>query len=1317
MDFCKPPNIHYKCETFSIPAVDLLSLFFHFVSHSLDFYTIFIHLPSPSIYPSFLLSSPKMEIVILAAAFIGANIWGIFGPVPFTNINPAHTFLERFLGSVQLTSTIYALQEVHPLVFPEVLLEEPWRSKRGKPPAETIEVLKTVTDYLTQNITGYVTDYVTVWTTPDVTPTNKTQQEELAKSTSLAPIWDGYGYPDPGSAFPPFSEYYSAVPYAVAIVLVSFIVLFNLRRLFEKMKAKKPKTVEFDAATFEQLVGALKQEFQHRVAAQGPENESVDSVTRRSNIAGILDLVKIPSRSQLENDPPTIDALIDVSQRVTRVEELMKMVFPYTGRPAADGSGNAAPTGPETRFQPAEQEGAMTYKEEFDKKLKDIDDGMKNYTRLADELESVKEEMQNEANTQEMLRNDIKAVRDELSSLYSAMMPIDGDARDLSDIEKTDLHHYTDAKVSQSNIVLHAKYNELAERLDSRANTRLTEYTTKADVAALDRRMNDGFSFVYHRTNETRRMINDLQVTPSGRLFNRQQLSSLVSGVITDDPTIQEMLKRYKAITKAALEDRAMLRQLSEKIDSVHGTTAFLAAENAKAWDSINAAGSTHSSDECTGFNGESYGEPLFEDLQPTHSPVLSDLASSPTTSPKGKIWKGKEPMHQAFNDNDSDMDSTKSPETVITSIWRGRTASPRPAAPTPAAPATDEVEAKPQSTSASGQGYREPSRKPRVRFPPENQEPLLDDASTGAFDFFTATNRDIGGGGSYQSSPEQEAQRPASPAQPQEPEQPLKLDDVKVDKGKTDDQQAEHPPAAAASVEQEIPTTVNPSTVENSAKQHGKSDSPREKEQADTVPQGAPTHPSPLEKEQPSATTPQGTPIYTAFNPTRYGHAEHMEKLESQPSAAVKKEEHPKQHTQSSKLQEQKQTSTAPQGSPKPPSPRDKEQPATAPQGTSVYPPVDPTGYGHATHIEKLESQPPVAVRKENHPKQHTPPGKLQEKQQQSTAPQGSPKPPPSGPTKGLETARSQPPAPATKDDTPKQDTQSDKPQETEKTQSAPQTGTAPQMAPKPPMLPFDPSQYGGKEFMKRVNTQPRVLAAGRSSPPKQQPQSDTLQGQRSSIHDNPWQAAREGLKPPSQLSDPSKCGPKPLANIPTYPPAGTKRDYQPRTPNKPGPGQKKGAQGKGQQVRRDPMGPPPPAREAATGEEQRQLQGWNTFGTRALDREREEDTRLLEQSKNVGSLKTLDWKPSVTWKPRRVPPGLSAPDSGRRSSEPVAGARAGEAQTEAERGKSQAAAGGEEPRTRLPGLATSMHARPGDIVKIGDEQFEVPSRRGSAS
>ncbi|GFF64348.1 hypothetical protein CNMCM6936_003957 [Aspergillus lentulus] len=99
-----------------------------------------------------------MEATIFVLSSLATNLAGIYWHVPFTVVDPHHTFLERLVGSVQVSSTIYTLRYWHSLVFSEfpeaANCESPCESSCESPAQKTSiklgDMLKNVMDQYVQ---------------------------------------------------------------------------------------------------------------------------------------------------------------------------------------------------------------------------------------------------------------------------------------------------------------------------------------------------------------------------------------------------------------------------------------------------------------------------------------------------------------------------------------------------------------------------------------------------------------------------------------------------------------------------------------------------------------------------------------------------------------------------------------------------------------------------------------------------------------------------------------------------------------------------------------------------------------------------------------------------------------------------------------------------------------------------------------------------------------------------------------------------------------------------------------------------------------
>lgn len=87
-----------------------------------------------------------MDLTILTIVFVTSNLWGMYRHVPFTNINPSRSFLERAISSFQLTGAVYTLQEIHPLVFPEIVQErhDAWLNEHPPLQSELNDIIQHV---------------------------------------------------------------------------------------------------------------------------------------------------------------------------------------------------------------------------------------------------------------------------------------------------------------------------------------------------------------------------------------------------------------------------------------------------------------------------------------------------------------------------------------------------------------------------------------------------------------------------------------------------------------------------------------------------------------------------------------------------------------------------------------------------------------------------------------------------------------------------------------------------------------------------------------------------------------------------------------------------------------------------------------------------------------------------------------------------------------------------------------------------------------------------------------------------------------------
>ncbi|RJE21208.1 hypothetical protein PHISCL_06451 [Aspergillus sclerotialis] len=852
-----------------------------------------------------------MDPVILAVAFIGMNIWGMYGNIPFTGINPTTTFFDRFLGSVQVTSVIYALQDIHPKVFPEVLDPPPSETTPNFPlPPKTQEVVRTVTEYV-KLTAGFSS------------PTHGFGNGTSSNQTDLQLVSRVY------DDIPSYGWYFPKIWLSVYPVVSAFAIFLIWEVIRKIVRPKEKDKVVLDATLFAQLVAALNDEFKHRHSSQVGEEEDADSVARRANIIGVLDLVKIPPRSQLEDDPPTIESLIDMSQRISRAEEFIKCAFPYTGQGDAKSSGDGS-SGPEpgTALQESGQKKTTTYKAAFDKAMNDIDESVNNYAKITNELRQA-------SVAQETIQQQIRTLQYEFKNLKDAMAPTSdsgSDQMELSETEGSDARRYTDEKIKMSNTVCQAKYNMLGEKLAT------LDDNFRKTLEVIRDRQTKGFQYVEHK-------IKDALQTPAGQLFDKTQLSKLVGESILLDKTIRELVSRSNIAIKTLGENREGIRnlkELKEQVEKIYFTTALVTAENEKIWETIKTISPENVPKRVPGdiIAAAPERKSLGDDAESASSTVPPGVATKPSPrssstasvggqmkddpkelpKPEKKAKKPKEPnLYDAEtepeSEEDEDPDSTRPPSTEK-QISESSKVDQTP-------PVTGEGDTKPLSKTDRPEGEGDSKEKKLQEIPqdqqaPSNKEPVPRRTTTRAFDFFNAA-----GHGEVKADG-------IRPLTEQEKDGKTRESPTKVGKETSGEQQTGRPEETTVlrPVPMHSPTIT--ARKEETSKQHAQPDNSEEKKQIPTVPQQTPMRPKGL------------------FDPTKYGHKEHMKKIHSK-SPAAGKQDSPKQEAQIQKAQTEK--------------PPMQAEDALQPSGPSV------NAVSHGLRQRMAPFYPPAATKKDYQP------------------------------------------------------------------------------------------------------------------------------------------------------------------------------------------------------------------------------------------------------------------------------------------------------------------------------------------------------------
>lgn len=116
-----------------------------------------------------------MDLTILTVIFLTSNLWGMYHRIPFTNISPSRSFLERAVSSFQLTGAVYTLQEMHPIIFPEILQEhhDAWTNENSLYPTEVDidDIIKRVMEeYMASRNVTNISPYRTLTDTAEFDP-------------------------------------------------------------------------------------------------------------------------------------------------------------------------------------------------------------------------------------------------------------------------------------------------------------------------------------------------------------------------------------------------------------------------------------------------------------------------------------------------------------------------------------------------------------------------------------------------------------------------------------------------------------------------------------------------------------------------------------------------------------------------------------------------------------------------------------------------------------------------------------------------------------------------------------------------------------------------------------------------------------------------------------------------------------------------------------------------------------------------------------------------------------------------------------------
>lgn len=1119
--------------------------------------------------------TPKMELVILAAAFLGSSLWSMYTQVPFIRIDPTNTALQRLVGSFQLTSIIYALQEIHPLVFPEATLDPPPVVPREPFPLPP----------KTQGVIRTMTEYVDMATARVSSPAHGRNRSVNLQETSLQPIWRGPTNSHMNGRYTPI------FPFAFGLLMVgaAMLVAWNSKRgtpaTEDQSTADRPPSdgVVVDRVLFQRLLETLTHEFQNRPSAADEQGQ--DSA---SNIVGVLDLlkVKLPPGAGHDNTPPTYNALLRLSQRVTKVEKAINLMFPPVEVPGTSGPGDDSGARP----QASEQTGFARYKEEFGKNLNAIDVG-RNYAKLIEEINALK----NDVVMQESLNECVQDLQDEMARLYEAIASVTAidDEEELSVAEKESARRYTDERVKRTNAAFQAKFNHLDHKL-VKLGDRLkeTEENHGSKLDRLDPTLDDTLSSlrkevdnlkqtqgVFNRkagaifTNLDQRMTSLTRTLESGPT-GLEPLTTLGPELRTENLFLQRVVEKLDISIKWIHEIGQAVRGQGERI-AQHGTkiaelqkqlrharnsSVFLEVENQKLWTT----------------------------LKRVVPDGLSEVVGSGDDSQSSK-GSQVDPRDGAENiRNIRSQPGAQIDQETVAALETARLPDPN-ASTTPRG-------GRPETAYANRSGtWKVNIHDAETHLESEEMDASSDAALPSVADDLPA--RDVA-------------------------EKPQTLTTLGMERPANDEDSA----------------AWERSYVEHfQAKEHS-SDANAETESGELI--GVPRHvhssaADDLTFQPPSRST--TVPGDEVENQNKHSALGVEGAANDEISAAWEREvEQLKTGRSANDTETVEGSDSAPESGHYSASSMPKQSRG---KGESEEPEVgqDRAQGGAAGDAEAIQNPQEKAQDRDSPAPEN--------RVRQTAIPKGSSAS--SAMTRAREMAQKKqflarlerqrkrkqawPPA-------------NEGPVEPEGIMPDMKATESPQATPVPAPQPPIPTP---------------AAPAGHGQEAKQHAQSGKLREQSQTSTPSAEKSKPQPMRIPFDFS---AYGQRDVKNIPSFPPAGTKTDYQPSTPKNPGQfgRDQKGAQRKSKDVARRPIGQPPPVRGSATTEERRKIQGWGVFSDSAFAKEKEESRKTQEEAQNNSGPASASWQESVTWKQRKgsLEGTDSAPENGgRRRSEPPGG------------------------------------------------------------
>lgn len=465
-----------------------------------------------------------MDIIILAIVFFGSNLSGMYFNIPFTNINPTRTFLERGIGSLQLTSAVFAAQELHPLVFPEVQQER-----------DTFWIKGHYSDIVRHAVDDYIAARSNISvvspTSPDPTAATVTSAStaSIDHDEKLGPHVIGIDirkhlHPNLNS----HNGIVNAVWEALAFALLAFTILCIIWKEGTKSRETGPQTSSGDLS-MPMLVQALLQDRLSSSKDNGQQHDSVSSD----------ELTALLNRTT-PNSPKEIalikTSLGDISERLGRIEKPESSGTMIRLLEAICEKLSAAGTSANDLIPQGTTSSVIEGINEFGKVLCSVNSHFHNLLSLENRPESINSSSINiqtqlleEANSRQTnIERDIMQLKSSFEQIRTDLLPVtDTSTNDkiqsleenLASLGTTIQGSLNEKATLESLGQIREKQEALEQRLDElrRSDSNHNSIASEQDLGRQFQRMDDRITSIKQTLEEREKIDNALQAAAQGK--------------------------------------------------------------------------------------------------------------------------------------------------------------------------------------------------------------------------------------------------------------------------------------------------------------------------------------------------------------------------------------------------------------------------------------------------------------------------------------------------------------------------------------------------------------------------------------------------------------------------------------------------------------------------------------------------------------------------------------------------------------------------------------------------------------------------------